>query len=76
MCFSKRKSTSSLIVDLSIVLCACFNNYQVLDKPLELKLEDLLERQQKSETVLDLEHVGLSVNLLIHFLNSKFMAKD
>lgn len=49
---------------------------KVLDKPLELKLEDLLERQQKSETVLDLEHVGLSVNLLIHFLNSKFMAKD
>jgi len=46
---------------------------KLLKKPIELNLEDLLQMQEKGTSSLEIDYVTLNVNLLIHFLNSKFM---
>eukprot|EP00479_Gromia_sphaerica_P013638 TRINITY_DN7709_c0_g1_i1.p1 TRINITY_DN7709_c0_g1~~TRINITY_DN7709_c0_g1_i1.p1 ORF type:complete len:135 (+),score=15.53 TRINITY_DN7709_c0_g1_i1:594-998(+) len=45
---------------------------KVLKEPLIIHLDDLLETASSGINVLDLDHVGLSVNLLIHLFNYKF----
>jgi hypothetical protein len=47
---------------------------QLLSKPIELNLEDLLSMQEKGKADLEFEYVTLNVNLLVHLLNTKFMA--
>jgi len=46
---------------------------KLLKKPIELNLEDLLQMQEKGTISLEIDYVTLNVNLLIHFLNTKFM---
>jgi len=46
---------------------------QLLKKPIELNLEDLLAMQEKNQTSLAFDYVTLNVNILVHLLNTKFM---
>jgi len=46
---------------------------KLLKKPIELNLEDLLQMQEKGVGSYEIDYVTLNVNLLIHFLNTKFM---
>jgi len=48
---------------------------QLLKKPIILVLEDLLQMQEKGHSYMDVDYVTLNVNLLIHLLNKKFLAK-
>jgi len=48
---------------------------KLLKKPVELVLEELLHKQEHGETALEMDHVTLSVNLLIHLLNNHFVKK-
>jgi len=46
----------------------------VLDKPLEIGLDELLRKQDAHEDTLDFDVVGLNVNILVRFLNQHFVA--
>jgi hypothetical protein len=48
----------------------------VLDKPIDLYLDELLQMQEHGKTALDVEIVTLNVNLLIHLLNTNFLKKQ
>jgi len=50
-------------------------DWSVLNKPIELVLEELLRMQEHGKTDLDLDLVTLNVNLLIHLLNTRFITK-
>jgi len=45
----------------------------VLDKPLEIALDELLRKQDANEHSLDFDPVALNVNILIRFLNQHFV---
>lgn len=47
----------------------------LLSKPVELVLEELLHKQEHNESSLEVEAVQLNVNLLIFLLNKEFMQK-
>ncbi|RCH98415.1 glyceraldehyde-3-phosphate dehydrogenase 1, partial [Rhizopus stolonifer] len=54
-------------------------HYKGRDKPileLDLKLDDLLEKQKEQEAVLDLEYIKLSVYKVIQLLNKNFKGKN
>jgi len=46
---------------------------QLLKKPIELNLEDLLQMQEKGQASLEFDYVTLNVSILVHLLNTKFM---
>ncbi|KAL1921741.1 uncharacterized protein VTP21DRAFT_10383 [Calcarisporiella thermophila] len=53
-------------------------HYKNRERPileLDLKLDDLLEKQQDNVQILDLEYVQLNVNKLLHLLNKTFSVK-
>lgn len=45
----------------------------VLEKPLEIALDELLRKQDANEDILNFEPVALNVNILIRFLNQHFV---
>jgi len=45
----------------------------VLDKPLEIALDELLRKQDTNEHSLRFDPVALNVNILIRFLNLHFV---
>jgi len=47
-----------------------------LAAPIKIVLEELLSMQERNERTLDLESVTLNVNLLVHFLNTKFLSQS
>jgi len=49
---------------------------KLLKKPIILVLEDLLQMQEKGNSYMDVDYVTLNVNLLIHLLNKRFLAKS
>ena len=51
-------------------------NFNVLKEPLILMLENLLKMAQNGEHSLELDYVSLDVNLLIHLLNTRFIAAE
>lgn len=53
-------------------------HYKGRDKPIvevDMKLDDLLEKQQANEQELELEYVLLNVNKMLHLLNKTFIIK-
>lgn len=53
-------------------------HYRGREKPileLDLKLDDLLEKQQVGDQTLDLEYVQFNVNKMLHLLNKTFLKK-
>eukprot|EP00732_Lithocolla_globosa_P002439 Lithocolla_globosa_v1_NODE_1599_length_2457_cov_19.375520.p1 type:complete len:750 gc:universal NODE_1599_length_2457_cov_19.375520:74-2323(+) len=53
-------------------------HYKGRDKPileLDLKLDDLLEKQHANDQTLDLEYVQLNVNKMLHLLNKTFLRR-
>ena len=47
----------------------------LLDKPLLIGLDELLEMRARHETMLEFDQVTLNVNILVHFLNVHFVSK-
>lgn len=47
----------------------------LLDKPLEFTLDELLEMRSKNQNYLDFDPVTLNVNILVRFLNLNFIKK-
>lgn len=47
----------------------------ILAQPVEIVLEDLLQLQEHGEPYMRVEEVELNVNVLVHFLNTQFIAQ-
>jgi len=46
----------------------------LLEKPIELILDELLRKQEHGDATLELDDLNLNLNLLIHLLNTHFVA--
>jgi hypothetical protein len=51
-------------------------SFKLLKEPIVLHLDELLRMQQDNETTLKLEYLTLNVNLLVHMLNTRLLARS
>jgi len=73
-CYYIFEMTGSSTFQISLHMKKLFD-VRLTNKPIVIELEDLLKMQEKGEQRLELEHVVLNANLVVHLLNSKFLAK-